>query len=965
MHVGMPLKEISRYFICLVITLSWLFNAQLVSANEDDPSEASVYTTKVMTENVFAWKQLPDVPDQFGLAGPVSGVLGDELLVAGGANFPDGAPWIALSDGSFPQKIYHDTIYLLKRDGEQYTWRTAQAKLPKKIGYGVTVSTPVGIISIGGEYTDDQNAKHLADDVFVIRKGVNDTIEISDQLPDPDQPGKKVKPLPKLPQAITAAAGVLIGQKIYIVGGATEDGPSNSLYRLDLSQRFISDTESGNQPDTNEKEWEWETLPAIPGPARVLPVVSTDGQSLYVFSGRLPVDGKPTTMLNDAWMFDPPTHDKGKTGNEEIIVWKRLPDIMVDGKPRCIMAGSAHLMGLNHIVIFGGAQGDVFLELERIGNAIKAEKAGANNPQTIATLEKQRNEIHAQHKGFSRDILGFHTLTHAWMKMGEMPKGMVSPVTTGVVKWGNQIVLTTGEKQPAVRTRGMWAVNLIMPEVSFGAANWTILVLYMGVLVGVGVFFAKRENTANDFFLGGNRIPWWAAGVSIFATMLSAITYLGIPATTYANDWVKITLNIGITLIVPIVAIFFLPFFRRLSLSTAYEYLEVRFNLPVRLFGSFSFIVFQLARMGIVVLLPAIALSAVTGIDIYLCIIAIGVLSTLYTYLGGIEAVIWTDVVQTLVLVGGAIGAIVIISMNIDGGFGQIITEARSFTDMEGHSKFHVVNWSADLTHDSILVLVLGAIFMNLAPYTSDQAIVQRYMTTPDEKQARQAIWMNGVLVIPASLLFFFVGTALWVFFKHHPGELIPLEKQDQIFPWFIAHQMPAGLAGIVIAGVFAAAMSSLDSSIHSIATSFSNDVVKRFKPEMTDHQLLSLARWATLILGVLGTISAAGMASADIKSLWDAFMGFMNFLLGTLGGLFMLGIFTKRPCGTHALIAAFASACALVWLKYASGWSPFLGAVVAYATCMVVGVLVSYIIPIKQKPLDGLTWYTMKKDGT
>ena len=196
---------------------------------------------------------------------------------------------------------------------------------------------------------------------------------------------------------------------------------------------------------------------------------------------------------------------------------------------------------------------------------------------------------------------------------------------------------------------------------SFGYINYAVLAAYLTLLVVMGFYFARREKTTDDFFLAGRRIPWWAAGLSIFGTQLSAITYLAMPARAYATDWTLLILNIGIFAIAPVVIYLYLPFFRRLNITTAYEYLEKRFHVSIRMFGSLSFILFQLGRMGIVILLPALALSAVTGFNIFICIALIGILSTIYTVLGGIEAVIWTDVLQALVLIGGAFVALAII----------------------------------------------------------------------------------------------------------------------------------------------------------------------------------------------------------------------------------------------------------------------------------------------------------------
>ena len=479
---------------------------------------------------------------------------------------------------------------------------------------------------------------------------------------------------------------------------------------------------------------------------------------------------------------------------------------------------------------------------------------------------------------------------------------------------------------------------------SFGLANSMVLGVYLALLVAMGIYFARRASTVQDFFLAGGRMPWWAAGLSIFATMLSAITYLSIPATAYASDWTRFLLNMGIPLIAPIVIFFFLPFYRKLRVISAYEYLENRFDVSLRLLGSASFILFQLGRMGIVVLLPALALSAVTGLNLFLCIALMGLLSTLYTVLGGMEAVIWTDVVQVVVLVGGALAALGIIVADLPGGVGQIIAEAAE------HDKWNLINPGWDLHSDSLFVILLGMVFVNLLPYTTDQAVVQRYMTTPTEQSARSAIWTGALFAVPASILFFFLGTALFVFYQNFPDQLTTLEKPDQLLPWFIVREMPAGLGGLVIAGVFAAAMSSLDSSIHSITTAVTTDFFKRFRPDREEKQWLSLARRIVLILGILGTASAMLIGTLDLRELWSLFLDITGLFLGTLGGLFILGVFTRRTTPIHAWIGALASAAALAYCTFFTSINGLLFGAIGTLTCVGIGWLSSWIVRRKQK---------------
>ncbi|MHC4680569.1 MAG: sodium:solute symporter family protein [Planctomycetota bacterium] len=493
---------------------------------------------------------------------------------------------------------------------------------------------------------------------------------------------------------------------------------------------------------------------------------------------------------------------------------------------------------------------------------------------------------------------------------------------------------------------GIWSAS-VLSAVSRGSGwpNWVVLGGYLAVLVGVGIYFAKREKSTEDFFLAGRRIPWWAAGLSIFGTQLSAITYLAMPARAYATDWSLLPLNIGILLIAPLVIYVYLPRFRRLNITTAYEYLEKRFHVSIRVLGSLSFITFQMGRMGIVILLPALALSAVTGMNVYLCIALIGVLSTVYTALGGMEAVIWTDVLQAVVLIGGALAALTIMIGALDGGW-------REFAAIGvANHKFTLVHLGWDWTGDTLIVVVLGAVFTNsLVPYTTDQSVIQRYLTTPNQKQAGRAIWVNGILAVVAGILFLSVGSALFVFYKANPTRLPTLEATDQIFAIFIWREMPAGLSGLVVAGVFAAAMSSLDSSIHSISTAITTDFVRRFKPTLMPRTYLALARGFTVTFGMIGTAAAMLMAAAEVEYLWDLFLGIMGLFGGTLAGLFMLAILTKKVHTFHAWLGAIASISVLLYVKLATDLSGLLYGAIGVTTCFLIGFLSSRIWSINVK---------------
>jgi SSS family transporter len=708
--------------------------------------------------------------------------------------------------------------------------------------------------------------------------------------------------LPPLIKPRAFFCGAKVGDVVYVAGGIDTPGgePKRNFWALDLSA----------------EEPAWKALPPWPGPARQKAVAASQAGAFYLFSGtgtEPGADGKPkTTFLTDAYRYDPKKAE-----------WTPLAPL-----PFATAAAPtpAATVGQSHILLFGGSD-------------------GSRADQTFVLKDK--------HPGFRREILAYHTITDTWTPMGEVPLAFV---TTTLVQRDDEIIVASGEVRPGVRSPRVLRAVPKKHEASFGRANWMVLRVYIIVLVGMGIYFSRREKTTDDFFLAGRRVPWWAAGLSIYGTQLSAITFMAIPALIYATNWLPFFANMTIVMIAPLIVFVYLPFYRRLNVTTAYEYLERRFSLSVRMLGSLVFLFYQLCRMGIVLLLPAIALSAATGIDVRVCILLMGVLCTIYTVLGGIEAVIWTDVLQVVVLLGGAWVALFVIAGKVDGGFGGIFEIARA------DAKLTMFHWSWDYTAMAFWVVVIGNFFGNLVPYTTDQAVIQRYLTTKDERAAARGIWTNAVLVIPGSLLFFCVGTALYAYFKTHAAQLEPTLAQDAIFPLFIVQSLPAGVAGLVIAGVFAASMSSLDSSMNSMATALVTDFYRRFRPDAPDSRCLRLARILTLVLGILGTGTALVLAPLNIMSLWLTFAKMLGLVGGGLAGMFALGVFTRRATAAGALTGFVAGSAVTLGAWRFTPVHGYLYAPIGVLTCVVVGYAVSVLSPSEPRELDGLTLYTMGK---
>jgi len=710
--------------------------------------------------------------------------------------------------------------------------------------------------------------------------------------------------LPDLPTPTAFCAAELVGDRLLVFPGKRSKGADDvapGFWGLDLGAIGAG----------------WRELAPLPAPPRAKSVaaVQADGfgdEHLYLFSGEITTvgeDGEASyAYLPEAWRFDPRDGPRGS--------WSPIAP-----PPRAVAAGSALPFGQSHVLVFSGVRGA---------------------------------EMHlpiAERTGFSGGVLAYHTITDTWVEAGAMPVGVV---TTEAVAWGDELVIVSGEVRPGVRTARLQRARRVPAEVEFGALNYAVLVVYLGSLVVLGWLFSRREKTTDEFLLAGRRVPWWAAGLSIFGTMLSAITFLSTPAVGFATNCLIAPAWIPILLMAPVVAYLYLPFFRRLDVTTAYEYLEKRFGLSLRLFGSLSFVLFQVGRMAVVVYLPALALSTFTGLDVYLCILLIGALSTLYTALGGIEAVIWTDVVQVVVLMGALLVALWIAIADV-GGPGAALEIA------EAGGKMTLYRGGWDWVEMSTWIIVVGSFFLNFGPYTTDQTTIQRYLTTKDEAAAARGIWLNGLLSVPGGLLFFGMGIALFAWFQVHPGELAVGMKTDEVLPLFVSERLPAGLSGLVIAGVFAASMSSLDSSMHGIATVVTTDFYRRFRPSVGDGQALRVAKLTTVAMGAVGTAAATYLAGSDVTSLFFFFQKLLGLLSSGIAGVFFLGIFTRRTTAAGALVGAGASTAMVAWVTFSTSLNFYLYGLVGMTTCVVVGYLSSLVLPGSGRDLAGLTLFSRR----
>lgn len=812
-----------------------------------------------------------------GYAGAFIGKSGDRILVAGGSNFTQGMPW----EGGAKQ--YSDRIYMIVRQSDGYECREVESRLPVALAHGCSASDGNALYCFGG-----QNGDGVSEVVYRLTASGDDVA---------------VDSLTVVPRGVVSKGAVFYQGKIYVTG---VKGDENVLFRYDAGTNTVTG------------------LTACPGDSRTSAVFAGQHNGneyvLYLIGGRHEKDGR-IELCSDVWEYSLLRDE-----------WKPKAEIRIDGESRCLMASPVVPYGSAHLLLFGGDDGVELMERVGLQRAI----AAAATQEEKAELEEQLAARFRQHRGFSSQVYAYHAITDTWSVLGEWNEDFA--VESTAVLFDGKVVIPMGEVHPGVRTSSLTEVGFV-EEVNFGWGNYLVIFIYIAAMMGVGFIFVRRNNNTEQFFKGGGKIPWWAAGISIFATALSAITFLSIPAKAYSSNWGMFMFNVAILLIVPIVIRFYLPFFRNLKVASAYQYLEQRFDRSVKYLASFFFCAFMFARIAVVLFLPSLALHAVTGIDIYFCILIMGLVTIAYCTMGGIEAVVWGDVIQGTILVGGALVSLVYLLMGIDGGLAGMVEVAVE------DAKFNIFNFDADWTQPVFFVTLLGGVANQLLTYTSDQSVIQRYITVKDIEGTKKGLWLNGLLSIPITIVFFTIGTALYVFFKENPELLnVGMHNTDSIFPHFIMCRLPVGVAGLLIAAVFAAAMSTLSANINSTSTVLTEDFYRPLKQNATDRERMRFARFSGVVIGGLGVGLALLMATYNIASLWDQFNFFLGLFTSGLGGLFAMGIFSRRIGAKSAVTGFVGSFLTLLLFNAYSHISFILYGFIGLVSCYAIGYISSFV---------------------
>lgn len=427
-----------------------------------------------------------------------------------------------------------------------------------------------------------------------------------------------------------------------------------------------------------------------------------------------------------------------------------------------------------------------------------------------------------------------------------------------------------------------------MSKTGFGMWNRIVLIAYLLAMLGVGAYFTKRASKSTDsFFKAEGKVPAWAAGFSIWATTLSAITFMSTPEQAFLTDWGYSIGTLTIYLIIPILIKWYVPFFRKLQVTTAYEYLEKRFGPVMRSLGSLLFMLYHIGRVAIVIYLPILAITSVSNINPILIAVLVGAMCIIYAFLGGIEGVIWTDVIQGFLLLGGAL-LICILAVVYTGGPGKIAQVAVD------NSKFlSAKDWNPNNLAMFIPVIFAGQFFNSMYQYTASQDVVQRYQTTPSIKATAKSLWTNGWLAIVTIFVFFGMGTFLYCYY-HTMGSLPKGFNTSAIVPYFVITKIPAGLAGLIIAGIFAAAQSTIASSLNAISSCFVTDFKQRYFDKKWKMNDVTLARIIIVIAGVFSLGIAIYLLMGNASQTWNIFLSITGLFGVPVAGIFAAGIFTK-----------------------------------------------------------------------
>jgi SSS family solute:Na+ symporter len=484
------------------------------------------------------------------------------------------------------------------------------------------------------------------------------------------------------------------------------------------------------------------------------------------------------------------------------------------------------------------------------------------------------------------------------------------------------------------------------------ALDISILALYIAALVGIGLRFSRRQRTTDDYFVAGRSIPGWAMGLSLLATIITSVTFVAYPGAAYAGDWSLLVPGILFLGVLGIIGAVIVPFFRHVVHMSAYEYFGLRFGRAIRLYSSFTFAVGHFSKMGFVFYLLALTLSSMTGWHVQTIILLTAIVTIFYTLLGGIEAVVWSDVVQGFVLWAGILVSLGYLLFLPPQGPHAVLADAWS------HGKMSLGSTAFRFDQPTIIVLVIYGFFFYLQKYTADQTVVQRYLIARSDRSALRGIALGAGLCLPVWAAFMLIGSLLWSFYRL-TGEAIPssIHKADQVFPHFLVTHIPSGLAGLFVAALLGSAMSMLASDMNCLSVIAVEDFYRFFKPRSTDRQLLRAGRIVVALTGIAAATIALRLAHTQGSAL-SLYYTITAVVAGGLAGLFLLAFLVPRATRVGAIAGILASLVVTAWGTLTEGghilnlgrwnfpWHDYMIGALGHLVLLAVGIAVSLLLP-------------------
>jgi len=512
-----------------------------------------------------------------------------------------------------------------------------------------------------------------------------------------------------------------------------------------------------------------------------------------------------------------------------------------------------------------------------------------------------------------------------------------------------------------------------------------IIAFYLVAMIAVGVYFARKNKNPEQYSSASGGIPGWAIGLSIYATFLSSNTFLGVPGKAFGANWNAFVFSISMPLAAWVAARYFVPFYRSTGEISAYTHLEKRFGSWARTYAVVCFLLTQLARIGSIFFGIALTLQALTGISMEMIMLVTGICIIVYTVLGGIEAVIWTEVVQGVIKTFGALLILYLIIDNMPGGLAKVVEIGKQ------NDKFSLGGFAPDFTQSTFWVVLLYGFFINLNNFGVDQNYVQRYHTATSSKQAAKSIWLCVLIYVPASVLFFIIGSALFAYYQVHPElieavklkvaaerlpltataaqisqtatQLLPSDYGDKVMPHFMVTKIPTGFVGLIVSAILSAAMSTISSGMNASATVFTADIYERyFHPRLSGRQTMRVLHVGTVVVGLLGM--GTGIAMIGIKSVLDVWWELSGIFAAGMLGLFLLAVISRQTSNHEALTATIIGVLVILWMTFSASLPDALSAlrsplhksmiiVVGTLTIFLLGLLLTKLRKSRTAPLS------------